>query len=206
MNLLSSIAARLAPRRETIADSRQLAQFVGSRTAFVSQKCVTEFCRVRAGANWQQLFGEADFQAALMRSTWMSYTPVLAMIVELVEGMLRSQAPDAAKLRDRLVQMADELRSELALPTQVERADWANQSGLVRDRLAMAALAAPRPVRLLADPLARSVFDALPLHASLLTNDFDYIFNNLRMNLIRTHEDLAAIADAPRIIDSLLTS
>lgn len=204
MDLLSSIAARLAPRRESVDSARQLAQFIGSRTAFVSQKCVTEFCRVRAGANWQQLFGEADFQAALMRSTWMSYTPVLAMVTELVEGMLRAHAPDAAALRERLVHMAHEIRNELSLPPQVDLASWADQSGLVADRLAVAALAAPRPIRLLADPLARAVFDALPLHASLLTNDFDYIFNNLRMNLIRTNEDLAAVADMRRIIDSIL--
>lgn len=206
MHLLSSIFDRLRPHRQRIETTEQLAHFIGSRAAFVSQKCVTEFCRVRAGANWQQLFGEAEFQTALIRSTWMSYTPALAMLCEMVEGMLRPHAADPAEMRGRLVRLATDIRDGLALPQEVEREAWSTQSGLVADRLAHAALAAPRPVRHLADPLARNVFQALPLHANLLTNDFDYIFNNLRMNLIRAHDDLEAVADPKRIADSLVQS
>jgi hypothetical protein len=43
--------------------------------------------------------------------------------------------------------------------------------------------------------LARKVFEAVPIHPSLLTNDYDYIFNFLRMNLLRAHEDFLARVD-----------
>ena len=41
-------------------------------------------------------------------------------------------------------------------------------------------------------PMARMVFDALPIHKEIVTHDYDYIFNNLSMNLLRAHEDFIA--------------
>ena len=35
----------------------------------------------------------------------------------------------------------------------------------------------------------------VPIHPDLLTNDYDYIFNFLRMNLLRAHEDFLELAD-----------
>ena len=52
--------------------------------------------------------------------------------------------------------------------------------------------------------MARSVFDALPLHKEIVTHDYDYIFNNLRMNLLRAHEDFIAAAQLREIADDLL--
>ena len=64
----------------------------------------------------------------------------------------------------------------------------------------------PRPVREIPDPLARMVFETLPIHPDLLTSDYDYIFNFLRMNILRAHEDLLELADRPAITDELLGS
>ena len=46
------------------ADRRaaELADFMDSRAAFLAQKCIVEFCRVRAGVYWQKLFSEQEFQ------------------------------------------------------------------------------------------------------------------------------------------------
>ena len=52
--------------------------------------------------------------------------------------------------------------------------------------------------------MARKVFDALPLHKDVVTNDYDYIFNNLRMNLLRAHEDFLAAACLDVLADDLL--
>ena len=56
------------------------------------------------------------------------------------------------------------------------------------------------------DPMARLVFEAVPIHPNLLTNDYDYIFNFLRMNILRAHEDLLELADRAAIVDELLDS
>jgi hypothetical protein len=200
--LVDTFLRRLRKPQSRITDRLELAAFLESRAAFVSQQCVTEFCRVRAGVHWEKLFRESDFQDALLRSGWLAFTPALAMLTEMAEGVLRLVS-EAERLRGALTGLATEIRGGMRLPGQVPLEDWRAQDGLVADSLARAALAAPRPVRHLPDPLAKMVFDALPLHVSLLTNDFDYIFNNLRMNLLRAHEDFIAIADSGAIARSL---
>jgi hypothetical protein len=75
---------------------------------------------------------------------------------------------------------------------------------LVEERLAATQLGAPRPVREMPEPMARTVFGALPLHKEIVTRDYDYIFNNLRMNLLRAHEDLLKTGDLPAITEDLL--
>jgi hypothetical protein len=203
--MLSGILSKLARSPERISDAGSTGRFLSARASFVSQKCVTEFCRVRTGVYWEKLFREAQFQDALMRSNWMAFTPALAMLTEMVEGVLRpSETTEAQRLRQALGRLAGDIRTEMAPPAQVDRGEWDAQAGLVAERLDQAGLAPPRPVRMLADPLAKAVFDVLPLHVSLLKNDFDYIFNNLRMNVLAAHTAFVDTADPEAIVRDLL--
>ncbi len=206
MRFVEAIRAGISRRRRRITSSEDLSAFLKSRTAFISQKCVTEFCRVRAGVYWEKLFREAPFQEALMGSTWLSYTPVQAMLGEMIEGVLRPVTPihEEQPLREALVMVAAKVRGELVPPGPVDKDAWAAQAGMVAERLAQAGLAAPRPVRDLASPLARNVFDVLPIHESLLTHDFDYIFNNLRMNVLRAHEDFLGSVEPADLVRELV--
>ena len=83
---------------------------------------------------------------------------------------------------------------------------WEKAATLVDERLEATQLSVPRPVRAIPDPLARLVFGALPIHESIVTNDYDYIFNNLRMNLLRFHSDFIDALDGPALVDDLLGS
>jgi hypothetical protein len=47
------------------------------------------------------------------------------------------------------------------------------------------------------------VFESLPIHPTIVRNDADYIHNNIRMNLLRAHEDFLASADPDRLVASL---
>lgn len=44
----------------------------------------------------------------------------------------------------------------------------------------------------------------MPIHPDLLTRDYDYIFNFLRMNLLRAHEDFLGQADRDALVDQML--
>ena len=81
------------------------------------------------------------------------------------------------------------------MPAGVEDDFWTEGLRLVRERLAATQSGAPRPVRKVAEPMARLIHGALPIHQNLVSHDYDYIRNNLRMNLLRAHEDFIRIAD-----------
>ncbi len=204
MGALEALLSRLRRRRQRLTSSADLGIFLDRQASFLSQKGITEFCRVRSGVYWAKLFSEAAFQEALTRATWMSYTPALAMVAELAEGMLRPEAQGREdELRTAIAHRARAVRAAHALPVNVDPGAWAATDGLVGDRLAAAAQAPPRPVHLVPEPMARLIFAALPLHVEIVAKDYDYIFNNLRMNLVRAHDDFEATADPRAIAASL---
>jgi hypothetical protein len=205
VGLIDKFVAGLLGRSDPIETRAALAGFMDSRSAFLAQKCVVEFCRVRAGVYWQKLFSEAEFQRELDRSRWRAYPPAYAMVAEMVEGSLR----EAAGLRRRglpaaLDGVTREVFGKYLTPADEASDFWQQAAELVHERLESTQSHAPRPVREMPKPMARVIFDVLPMHKDVVTNDYDYIFNNLRMNLLRAHEDFLAAARLDAIADDLL--
>ena len=72
-----------------IADVGELADFIDEQSAFVAQKGIYEYSRARAGHYAKVLFREPEFIEAVDRARWRAYPLGLAMVAELVEGVLR---------------------------------------------------------------------------------------------------------------------
>ena len=87
-NLRPGYAA--AGRRLRTSD--ELADFIDEQSAFVAQKGIYEYSRARAGHYAKVLFGEPEFIEAVDRSRWRAYPLGLAMVAELVDGVLRPHA------------------------------------------------------------------------------------------------------------------
>jgi hypothetical protein len=205
MGVLEAVVSGLFRRVEPITDTEGLAAFMDSRAAFLAQKCVVEFCRVRAGVYWQKLFSEKEFQDALTKSRWLSYPPAFAMVAEMVEGVLREPAGNRQrKLPGVLTNLAEQVFSKYPVPVGAEESFWTDAARLVAERLDITQAGPSRAVRDMPDPTARMVFDVLPMHKDIVTNDYDYIFNNLRMNLLRAHEDFVRSSDLRSVADDLL--
>lgn len=205
MGLIDKIGRAIGVKELRLRNRQDLAAFMDSRAAFLAQKCVVEFCRVRAGVYWQKLFSEEEFQRELTRSRWRSYPATYAMMAEMVEGALRVPAGTRRiALADALSAVAAQTFDRYSVPEGEVDAFWGEALRLVEDTLQKARGDAARPVREIPKPLARTVFDALPLHKDVVTNDYDYIFNNLRMNLLRAHEEFVQAAVYEPLLADLL--
>jgi hypothetical protein len=205
MGLFDKIARAVSGKVERLETREDLAGFMDSRAAFLAQKCVVEFCRVRAGVYWQKLFAEQEFQQELSRSRWRSYPATYGMIAEMVEGALREHAGvRRLGLPDALRAVAAQTFKDYPVPAGESEDFWRHAETLVAGVLDKARGTAARPVREIPKPLARKVFEALPIHKDIVTNDYDYIFNNLRMNLLRAHEDFVEAANPQPLVTDLL--
>ncbi|TWG98453.1 hypothetical protein L598_001800000390 [Mesorhizobium sp. J18] len=205
MGVLDNLLQGVFSKPPAIATVAELMQFMDSRVSFLAQKGVVEFCRVRAGVHWEKLFGEAEFQQELTRSRWQAYPPAFAMIAEVIEGVLR----EPAGIRQRqlpavIATLSKDIFRKYPVPEGLAPGFWDEALKLVREKLDQAQGGPPRPVREIPKKTARLIFDALPLHEDVVTNDYDYIFNFLRMNLLRIHEDFTRAADLPLLVEDLL--
>jgi hypothetical protein len=195
---------KLFRRPEPVVDRRSLQVFMDRRAAFIAQKGIVEFCRVRAGVYWQKLFAEEEFRSVLNMSCWLAYSPALALVTEMVEAALRPAAgANRPQVADALEQMARDVYFAYPTPQGLSEAQWRDRFAIVGERLAEATGRAAQPVRKMPEGLSRLVFEALPIHPNIVRNDADYIHNNIRMNLLRAHDDFLSVADLPRLADAL---
>ncbi len=203
--LAEKVMSGLFRKPEPIADGAALGRFIDSRAAFLAQKGIVEFCRVRAGIHWQKLFAEDEFRRALTRSTWQAYGPTLALVCEMVEAALRPHAGiDRQRAAHAILAIARDRYLAYPLPAGFTAEQWSEGLELVVRAIEARQGEASRPVRHMPREMARLVFAALPLHPAIVTNDADYIHNNLRMNLLRAHDDFLAAADLPALARDLL--
>jgi hypothetical protein len=193
-------------RGEPIRDREALKGFIDAQAAFIAQKCVTEFCRVRAGVQWTKLFGEEQFQTALERSRWKSFAATLAQVSEMVEGAMR-RATGEQGLSSAIEGVARDIIEAHARHSGAPRDFAARAVTLVALGLERAeARSEPQAVRHIPEATFDEVFDSLPLVEIARGQDEDYVLNNLRMNLVAAHEEflrraaMGEIAKALRLV------
>ena len=77
-------------RAPAIRETRALADFIDRNAAFLIQKGMYEYSRARAGHYAKVLMREPEFLEAIEKARWQGFPLGLAMVGEMVEGVLRS--------------------------------------------------------------------------------------------------------------------
>ena len=111
-------------RKPPISDLSGLADFIDEQSAFLVQKGIYEYSRARAGHYAKVLFSEQEFLEALERSRWSAYPLGLAMVGEVVEGILRPHAgSEQARQLEELSALVLSVFDRYPNPTALDRAD-----------------------------------------------------------------------------------
>lgn len=190
--------------RRHISSGDAFGDSIAAESAFLSQKCVVEYCRAKAGLNWETLFAETPFRAALEICRWEAFAAVLADMTVVGEGLLRPYAGMRhADLADALTRHAERALAAPALPTHRPEG-WGDAITALRQRLALCQLAAPLPAHEIGRASGARIVELLPIHPRLRRDDSEVVVNNIRFGLCRSHEDISRRADLPAVAADLL--
>jgi hypothetical protein len=192
-------------RRPSICDSQSLADFVDQQAAFLVQKGIYEYSRARAGHYAKVLFREAAFLDAVEQSRWRAYPLGLAMVGEVVEGVLRPSYRDdrlrgVAAVRELVLDVFD----RYPVPAQLDDEAWRAARVELAHRLDLIGLHPVKRVIDIPETLATAYFELMPIHEKLRGRDFPTIHNYLKVVLLNVHEELTRKLDAPAVVDALL--
>lgn len=184
-------------RRSVAPDD--LAQFLEAQGAYVAQKTVLDYCRVKSGRYEKRYFTDADFMAALNHCRWQVYFAALSDVAALLEAHFRPHFPGSEPLlADWLVaQQADTLRREPPPDEEMASADIARD--ILPRHLAELQSAPPIPAHrlpLLAEPI---LFATLPIHAEQRKGESIAIRGALRFQIVTTQQELERRFDAPAL-------
>lgn len=181
-----------------------LARFLHGQAAYVAQKTVLDYCRVKAGRSEKQLFSDPDFQAALAHCRWQVFFAALADVTALVEAHLR---PHAAGQEDVLAQRLVALH-QAALLSEPPPPEQAPSAADARDalphHLATLQLAPPLPADRLPLTAEAVLFATLPIHAQQRQGESIAIKGALRFQVVTTQQEMERRFDAPKLTRNLL--
>lgn len=192
-------------RRPPISDAKALADFIDANAAFVAQKGIYEYSRARAGHYAKVLFGEAGFQHAVEVSRWRAYPLGLAMVTELVEGVLAPQAADRGEHIEALRALTLSIFDRYPVPVAIGGPAWDDLRADLAQRLSRIALHPPKPAMDIPEPLAEAYFDLMPIHEKLRGRDFVTTRNYLRVTLCNIHDELTKRVNVSAIAGALDT-
>jgi hypothetical protein len=190
-------------RPPPIRDLAALADFIDRQAAFLMQKGIYEYSRARAGHYAKVLFREPEFQQAADESRWRAYPLGLAMVGELVEGVLRPHAADRNRQLDALSALILGVFDRYPVPAVLGAQAWGEARAELERRLALIGMHAPKRAFDICEPWAETYFDLMPIHETLRGRDFPTIRNYLRVTLCNIHDELTRRMDAAAVATSL---
>ena len=191
-------------RPEPIRDAGELADFIDRHAAFVVQKGIYEYSRARAGHYAKVLFKEPEFQAACDVSRWRAYPIGLAMVAELVEGILRPLAAgEEHRQREALASLVLAIFDRYPVPAALGETAWSELRAELEHRLKLIGFHPPKWAKDVPEQFAESYFNLLPIHEKLRGRDFPTTRNYLRVTLTNVHDELTKRLDAPAAAKSL---
>lgn len=200
MGLFDFLFRRQPPIR-TVAE---LADFVDRHAAFVAQKGIFDYARARAGHYAKVLFAEPEFQASCNVARWQTYPLALAMVGELVEGLLvPAWTRDRVSLNDAVRELTLSVFDRYPAPDSLTPELWSQLRDDLDRHLRQVAL---HPVKLAIDvpePFWQRYFDLMPIHEQLRTRDELTTRGYLRSTLCNIHEELTKRMDTAAVVRAL---
>jgi hypothetical protein len=182
--------------RPPIRDAQILADFIDQHAAFLMQKGIYEYSRARAGHYAKVLFRESGFQTAVEQSRWRAYPLGLAMVAELVEGVLRPHAADRNVQLNALSALVLAVFDRYPVPPALGEEAWREARTELARRLQLIGLHAPKRAFDICEPWTDTYFNLMPIHEKLRGPDYPTIRNYLRVTLCNIHEEFTKRIDA----------
>ena len=190
-------------RPPPIRDVPALAEFIDGNAAFVAQKGIYEYSRARAGHYSKVLFREPEFQAAAENSRWRAYPLGLAMVSELVEGVLRPYSDDRRAALDRLIEISLSVFDRFPPPAALGAETWSQLRDELAHDLDVIGIHAVKAAKDIPIPFAERYFQLMPIHEKLRASEFPTIRNYLRVTMCNIHEELSTRIDAPTLAQAV---
>jgi hypothetical protein len=192
-------------RAPAIREAAALADFVDHNAAFLIQKGMYEYSRARAGHYAKVLLQEPEFLETIEKSRWQGFPLGLAMVGEMVEGVLHQAfGEDRRAGLDGLAALVLAVFDHYPVPPPIGPAAWEDARSELKRRLDQVGLHPPKFVKDIPIPLADAYFELMPIHQKLRAPDYPAIRNYLRVSLINIHDDLVARLDVPAVAQALV--
>jgi hypothetical protein len=194
-------------RKPPIREVADLTTFIEEQSAYLIQRYIYDYTHARSGPFSQRLLTVPEFREAVERSRWSAYPLGLAMIGEMVDGVLRPHAGESRRaMLDSLSALVLGIYDKYSVPPQIDPEAWQEARAELARKLDQIGLHPPKPVSDIAEPYAERYFNMMPFDKALLTNDVQTTRRYLQLTLINIRDELLKRMDGAAMAAKLRAS
>ena len=184
-------------RRPPIREIAELTTFIDEQSAYLIQRYIYDYTHARSGPFSQRLLAQPEFMQSVELSRWSAYPLGLAMIGEMVEGVLRPHAGDDRRAAlDPLRVLILGIFDRYDTPPQLGADAWQAARDELARKLDQIGTHPPKLVSDIPEPYAERYFNMMPFSKDLLTNDVPTTLRYLQLTLINIRDELRKRMDA----------
>jgi hypothetical protein len=184
-------------RHPPIREVADLAEYIDQQSAYLVQRYIYDYTHARSGPFSQRLLGLPEFAEAVDRSRWSAFPLGLAMVGEMVEGVLRPHAAGERRdVLDPLSVLVVSVFDRYDAPKQIGSGAWRAAREELARKLDQIGTHPPKLVTDIPEPYAERYFNMMPFDKNLLTNDVATTRSYLRLTLTNMRDDLVKQMDA----------
>lgn len=195
---------RIFKRKPRVADWADVPDLLERHAAFIVNRTMYEYARARSGVFSTDLLKEKTFQAAVEKGRWRAFPVALADVAEVAQGMARRAGEDCeVEAVAAISAAADVVLTRFSVPEGEAPEFWTEARESVRQRLAHASIAAPKPIKDVPIATFSKIFDNVPLHEIVRQHDYEVVQNSLRGMLLNAADKLAAEANWSALVAKL---
>lgn len=171
-----------------VATRAELETFIGGEAAYLAQKTVIGYCRVKTLYDYEKLLTEPAFRDGMEICRWEGYAGTLGDTLILVEGLLR---PADESRRHRLADsIAAFYPALLDQGKPVHRTDWADWHDAFARRFALTCQAEPTQPHHVVEDTAKLIHELAPIHPRLKREDREVVLGDLRLHMVAMHASM----------------
>lgn len=194
-------------RRPPIRDIAELADFIDQQSAFLVQRYIYDYTHARSGPYSKSLLKKPEFVETVEHSRWSAYPLGLAMVGEMVDGVLRPHAEGQQRaVLDPLIALVLDVFDRYETPKPLGADVWRVARVELAGKLDQVGTHPPKRVIDIPEPYAERYFNMMPFDKELLTNDVPTTRNYLRLNLTHIRDEMVKRMDAADMAAKLKAS
>lgn len=172
----------------SVSTAAELRAFAAGEAAYLAQKTVIGYCRVKTMLDYEKLLTEAPFRDGQEICRWEAYASTLGDILILVEGWLRPDAPEARRrVGASLAAFYPAILNEFV---PAHRQDWADSIEAFNTRFAQASMEPPLSPEKVVNGSAAVIHELVPIADRLKRNDREVILGDLRLHILAAHASM----------------
>lgn len=172
----------------SVSSVEELRVFIAGEAAYLAQKTVIGYCRVKTMLDYEKLLTEPAFRDQQELCRWEAYASTLGDILILAEGWLRPAETETRRhLADSLAALYTTILNEYV---PGHRQDWTDSIEAFSTRFALARTVEPLPPQQLVAASAKLIHELVPIADRLKRNDREVILGDLRLHILAAHASM----------------